>query len=133
VGTTTKRPAAQIAPSKKAAALKAAADKRRPQSPWLRHLVRQLPALNDESMPLTPERVNAANQSQGPPRLLSKSEVCTIAGASFPTVWAWMRQGAFPRSRVVGGRSMWLSSEIEAWMHALPPRRLKGDEPLEVA
>jgi hypothetical protein len=40
-----------------------------------------------------------------------------------------MRAGTFPRSRVVGGKSMWLSSEIEAWLAALPVRQLKGDEP----
>jgi len=39
-----------------------------------------------------------------------------------------MRAGTFPRSRIVGGRSMWRSDEIDAWMAALPIRRLKGDE-----
>jgi predicted DNA-binding transcriptional regulator AlpA len=38
-----------------------------------------------------------------------------------------MRAGTFPRSRVAGGKSMWLSTEIEAWMSALPVRVLKGD------
>src|SRR5262245_20082318 len=37
---------------------------------------------------------------------------------------------ATPRN---GGKSMWLSTEIEAWIAALPVRRLKGDEPLEMA
>ena len=38
-------------------------------------------------------------------------------------------RGKFPRARVVGGQSMWLSTEIEAWLAALPVRRLKGDAP----
>jgi hypothetical protein len=38
-----------------------------------------------------------------------------------------MRNGTFPRSRVVGGRSMWRSDEIDAWLAALPIRPLKGD------
>jgi predicted DNA-binding transcriptional regulator AlpA len=38
-----------------------------------------------------------------------------------------MRAGTFPRSRVVGGKSMWLLREIEEWMASLPVRRLKGD------
>jgi predicted DNA-binding transcriptional regulator AlpA len=59
--------------------------------------------------------------------LLSKRQVLAIANVSYPTLWSWMRQGTFPRSRVVGGKSMWLSTEIEAWMAALPKRRLKGD------
>jgi predicted DNA-binding transcriptional regulator AlpA len=35
--------------------------------------------------------------------------------------------GKFPRSRIVGGKSMWLSSEVEAWLAGLPVRPLKGD------
>ena len=49
--------------------------------------------------------MTAANQSQGPPRLLDKAEILIITRASFPTVWKWMRAGTFPRSRVVGGKS----------------------------
>jgi prophage regulatory protein len=60
-------------------------------------------------------------------RLLSKAEVCRIVGATFPTIWTWQRAGKFPRSRSVGGKSMWLESEIRQWMQALPVRRLKGD------
>ena len=62
-------------------------------------------------------------------RLLSKREVLAIVGVSYPTLWSWMRQGKFPRSRVVGGKSMWLSTDIEAWLATLPVRKLKGDEP----
>jgi predicted DNA-binding transcriptional regulator AlpA len=39
-----------------------------------------------------------------------------------------MRDGKFPRSRVVGGKSMWLSTEIDAWIAGLPVRQLKGDD-----
>jgi predicted DNA-binding transcriptional regulator AlpA len=70
----------------------------------------------------------AADQS---PRLLKKTEVCALANATFPSIWAWMRAGTFPRSRVVGGRSMWRSDEIDAWMAALPVRKLKGDAEAE--
>jgi prophage regulatory protein len=60
-------------------------------------------------------------------RLLSKYEVMTITGLSYPTLWAWMRAGKFPRSRIVGGKSMWLSTEIDSWLAGLPVRPLKGD------
>ena len=36
-------------------------------------------------------------------------------------------RATFPRSRVVGGKSMWLSTDIEAWLATLPVRKLKGD------
>ncbi len=77
-----------------------------------------------------------AHGARAPPgavRLLPKAEVCAIVGVSYPTVWAWMRAGTFPRSRVVGGKSMWRSDEIDGWLAALPMRFLKGDQPEEVA
>jgi predicted DNA-binding transcriptional regulator AlpA len=70
-------------------------------------------------------------QSSPQVRLLSKSEVLSITGVSFPTVWAWMRAGKFPRARTPGGgsntKSVWRSDEVEQWLAALPVRRLKGD------
>jgi predicted DNA-binding transcriptional regulator AlpA len=60
-------------------------------------------------------------------RLLSKHEVLGITGRSYPTIWLWMREGRFPRSRIVGGRSMWLSTEVDGWVAELPVRPLKGD------
>jgi hypothetical protein len=32
------------------------------------------------------------------------------------------------RSRAVGGKSMWRSDEIDAWLAALPVRAVKGDD-----
>jgi predicted DNA-binding transcriptional regulator AlpA len=71
--------------------------------------------------------------ARAPPsvRLLSKPEVCSLVGASFPTIWSWMRQGRFPRARVAGrgnnSKSVWLSTEIDDWLRRLPVRPLKGD------
>jgi predicted DNA-binding transcriptional regulator AlpA len=74
------------------------------------------------------EQVHAARAPPPLERLLDKHEVLACTGVSFPTLWAWMRAGRFPRSRIVGGKSMWLASEITAWLAALPVRPLKGDE-----
>ena len=60
-------------------------------------------------------------------RLISKGEVLGRTGLSYPTIWQWMQDGKFPRSRDVGGRAMWLASEIDAWILNLPMRKLKGD------
>jgi predicted DNA-binding transcriptional regulator AlpA len=119
--TTKKKPAPQVAIAKKAAAMKAAAAK---QPFWLQQATLTAPAQIETSFP---EQLGAANRSQGPPRLMSKAEILDHTGVSFPTIWAWMRAGTFPRSRVVGGKSKWLSTEIEAWVAALPVRKLKGD------
>jgi predicted DNA-binding transcriptional regulator AlpA len=102
----------------KAAEPKTTNEPKRKQHPWLR-----APGIEP------PKREHASDRSQGPTPLLSKAEVCALVGASFPTVWEMMRAGTFPRSRIFGGKSMWLSSELEDWMQALPLRRLKGDPP----
>jgi predicted DNA-binding transcriptional regulator AlpA len=69
-----------------------------------------------------------------PVRLLTKRQVIEITGVAFSTLWIWMRDGRFPRARVVGDfatktKSFWLSSEIDAWLVDLPVRPLKGDVP----
>jgi predicted DNA-binding transcriptional regulator AlpA len=62
-------------------------------------------------------------------RLLTKEQVCALTGRSFPTVWAWMKRGEFPRARVLAGRSsVWLQSEIVEWMRQLPLRNYRADE-----
>jgi predicted DNA-binding transcriptional regulator AlpA len=65
----------------------------------------------------------AANQV----RLISKPEVLDRVGVTFPTIWKWMREGKFPRSRELGGKAAWIEAEVEAWIANLPVRRLKGD------
>jgi predicted DNA-binding transcriptional regulator AlpA len=112
---------------------KASAKKKQPQQPWLRRENQPIAPKFDETL-RTADAEHAADRPQAPPRLMSKHEVCALVGSSFPTLWTMMRRGEFPRSRVVGGKSLWLSSEVTAWMAALPVRRLKGDfSPLEVA
>ena len=125
--TTKKKPSAQVEPAQKAAALKAANEARRQAQPaWLRR--ESLSPPPETETPPAPERLRASDRSQGPPpRLLDRHQVCALANASYPTIWSRMRAGTFPRSRVVGGKSMSLLSEIEAWMASLPVRRLKGD------
>ena len=53
---------------------------KRAQHPWLQP--RQLPLL--DAAPAAPAAT---------PRLLTKAEVCSIVGASFPSIWQWMRAG----------------------------------------
>jgi prophage regulatory protein len=65
---------------------------------------------------------------QPPSRLLSRYEVMSRVGVTYPTIWEWMKAGKFPRSCVLGpAKVAWLESEVEAWIAALPRRRLKGD------
>jgi predicted DNA-binding transcriptional regulator AlpA len=132
VVTTSTKHSAQATLAKKAAKLKAENEAKRPQPHWLQST--SLVPTGDAETPPPPEQVRAANRSQGPPRLLSKKEVLAITNKSYPTIWAWMRAGKFPRSLVVGGRSMWRSDQVlDQWLAALPVRRLKGDDAEVVA
>jgi predicted DNA-binding transcriptional regulator AlpA len=79
-----------------------------------------------------PDRVHEIRAAAPPPdddaeRLLDKSEVITVTGRSFPTLWQWMRDGRFPRARDANGRPVWIASEIYNWVKALPIRKFKGD------
>jgi prophage regulatory protein len=60
-------------------------------------------------------------------RLLSKAEMLAKVGLSYVSVWKLIREGAFPRAVVIGGgKNAWLEHEVDAWIAALPRRRLKG-------
>jgi predicted DNA-binding transcriptional regulator AlpA len=78
-------------------------------------------------MPMTHQNQNKSKPAPAV-RMIRKEEVLRIAGdVSFVTVWTWMQLGTFPRARKVGGHSMWLSTDIDAWLANLPIRRIKGD------
>jgi predicted DNA-binding transcriptional regulator AlpA len=129
---TTKHPTAQVAPGK-AAALKAASATTAQNTSLIEANEEHVAAsgLADETDHHR-QRVHGPHGS--PVHLLDKNEILAITGVSYPTIWLWMRQGKFPRSRVIGGdggkssnKSVWRSDEVEAWIAALPVRALKGD------
>ena len=47
----------------------------------------------------------AATAAVKPARFISKTEVLDRVGASYPSIWQWMRDGRFPRSRELGGKA----------------------------
>src|ERR1700720_1038758 len=116
--TTKKQPSAQVAPAKRAAALKAANEVKRPQPPWLRSKSLAKPSPNDNAPSASKKRKRKSDKPRDlpAPLLIGRGQVCALADTSYPSLWQWMRDGRFPRSRIVGGRSMWLVSEIEDWL-----------------
>jgi predicted DNA-binding transcriptional regulator AlpA len=126
-----RKTAAQVAIAKKAAALKDSAAQSMPPTLAAANEAHIADAgLAPDTIPDQHDRKRRAHGVRAPPvRLLNKTQVCAIANVTFPTIWAWMRAGTFPRSRVVSGKSMWLSTEIDEWLRQLPLRPLKGDAP----
>ena len=66
-------------------------------------------------------------------RLISKSQVVDRVGVCFPTIWGWIRQRRFPHGRSIGGRTMWIEREVEAWILDQPQRSYKKFKAREVA
>ncbi|GAB9246844.1 helix-turn-helix transcriptional regulator [Bradyrhizobium diazoefficiens] len=53
---------------------------------------------------------------------LSKKALCEKVGLTFPFIWQMIREGKFPQGRAVGSRTLWVASEIDAWILARPAR-----------
>lgn len=54
-----------------------------------------------------------------PLRLIRLAEVKRRSGMSTSTIYRWMSQGKFPRSRSIGGHiAVWSEQEIDDWICA---------------
>ena len=128
-----KRPAAQVASAKKAADAKAA---KATTSALALDLIeanaipRRRSRLRVASMMKRSVRAARAPPARLGVRLLSKREILAITNVTFPTIWAWMRAGTFPRSRVVRRQvDVVVAPRSRLWLATLPVRKLKGDAP----
>ena len=62
------------------------------------------------------------------PRLVFRPEVLDRTGVAFHTIWVWMKEGKFPSCRVIGNKTAWLESEIDAWILSRPVRHYRETE-----
>jgi predicted DNA-binding transcriptional regulator AlpA len=62
-----------------------------------------------------------------PARLIDKAELLKRIPVTFPTIWAWIRAGNFPRSKNIGGKTAWIEAEVQAWIEARPDKVFKDD------
>jgi prophage regulatory protein len=60
-------------------------------------------------------------------RLLDRKELIAKVNLTYPTIWKLMREGLFPHSVAIGGKTLWHEHEIDEYIARLPRRRLKGD------
>ena len=61
---------------------------------------------------------------------LSKTQVLKKIPVTAPTLWAWVRQGKFPRPRAIFNKTVWVAAEVDAWMQARPHREYKPIKPI---
>jgi predicted DNA-binding transcriptional regulator AlpA len=90
---------------------------KRPAPPGVRHTLRLL-----KHPPHVP-----TDDPAGSDKLLTKRDLLDRIGVSYVTIWKMMVLGTFPRSRAVGGKLVWLESEVNEWIRNLPKTALKGD------
>jgi predicted DNA-binding transcriptional regulator AlpA len=48
--------------------------------------------------------------------VIDRHELMCKVARSYAKIWQLMRDGKFPRGRAVGQRTLWLESEIDAWI-----------------
>jgi predicted DNA-binding transcriptional regulator AlpA len=77
------------------------------------------------------QQAEAAEPPAVPEKLLTRAEVLQRVPVTFPTIWAWMREGKFPSARHMGVKTFWLESEVSAWIRGLPFREYKPLTPTE--
>ena len=66
-----------------------------------------------------------ASQSQ---RLIVKTELLRRVPVTFPTIFKWMKNGDFPRSRNLGGKAGWIESEVDDWINARPNNPISDEK-----
>ena len=62
-----------------------------------------------------------------PVKFLTRNEVLERIPVTYVTLWKWMQDNKFPRAREVGGKSLWVEGEIDAFIKDSPLVKLKGD------
>jgi predicted DNA-binding transcriptional regulator AlpA len=87
----------------------------------------KLKTLSEDELKLLPS--NIGNRA----RLIGREELCARIGVTYSTIWQWIADNKFPPGRSISsdsvrGRTLWLESEIDAWIAALPIRRPKGNK-----
>jgi predicted DNA-binding transcriptional regulator AlpA len=60
-------------------------------------------------------------------RLLNRKELLAKMNVTYPTIWKKMHEGTFPRSVVIGGKTLWHEHEVDEYIARLPRRQLKGE------
>lgn len=59
-------------------------------------------------------------------KLLDISEVCEKVGYGRSWILNREREGTFPASRKTGRKNLWLESDIDKWIEALPVKTNEG-------
>jgi predicted DNA-binding transcriptional regulator AlpA len=53
---------------------------------------------------------------------LNKKQLCEKVNLTFPFIWQMIREKRFPEGRAIGSRTLWVGSEVDAWMRDRPKR-----------
>jgi len=81
----------------------------------------------EEKVETSPSEDDRRSLANGKIKLLSSKRVLEIIDATYPTLWAWVREGHFPKPRALGpnqkrGKLFWLEHEVAEWTLSRKPR-----------
>lgn len=82
-------------------------------------------------LPPSPEPRASINPIPSGKRWVTREGALERAGnppPHFVTLWRMMKKGQFPLPYLVGGRSLWLESELDDWQANLPKRKYRDME-----
>ena len=63
-----------------------------------------------------------------PLRFIDKRELLTRVPYSYVTIWKWISEDSFPKSKFVGQKCVWLEHEVDAWIARQPDKELDYDD-----
>jgi predicted DNA-binding transcriptional regulator AlpA len=58
--------------------------------------------------------------------LIGKAELLQRAPITFTSIWRMSQTGRFPRGRVIGNRTVWVKSEVDAWCADVANNKLRA-------
>lgn len=63
--------------------------------------------------------IGQTTHAEAPSRLLRLADVKLRTGMTRSTIYRWMQDGRFPKSRRLDGRiAVWVEAEVEAWIRS---------------
>jgi predicted DNA-binding transcriptional regulator AlpA len=58
--------------------------------------------------------------------LIGKAELLARVPITFTSIWRMSQDGRFPRGRVIGNRTCWVKSEVDAWLADVANNKLRA-------
>jgi len=69
-----------------------------------------------------------SNKATTAPLLVGADEVARLLSVAKSTVYSWLDSGRLPSPLRIGGRTLWNHDELQRWVQAGAPPRVKWEQ-----